>query len=387
VPLPLTLRFNSNIGVDVPAATDGYTEPWNAQFVRQMRPPRITQHLYYQSEDQSFTEPYLFHQEFWPTKTVKVQKPPAFVSLYYRNASERVTDAPDANQQAPALSWRAPVTYKRNYPAALFQIIQQYDATGEDATGVGSQEASWVPRPFKAWKPFTGYLFNQNVTPDDQAVQRAPETYWRRPHTFTPAWPITITFPGIKGDDTPEAPAESAFGRAWTPRPLRIERINPAWRLAFWSPNTDRIDEPTSQFMVLWRYQTNYERTVRQFFNHILQGEATDGVSIPEPATFEGFTNRLIKVNEVPKLARLLYQQNTAQDFSIPPEPPTPHGWTPKPLWPFMAPKGAYMYYRSGHGKDEPAPLPTPSTVGRNTVLYMRRLELLGVRLGMTSVG
>jgi hypothetical protein len=164
--------------------------------------------------------------------------------------------------------------------------------------------------------------------------------------------------------------------------------VPPSFRY-IWNQPTDNIEEPGSQFQVLWTYQTEYERKVRLLFSRYLQEAGISGVQVPEPATFPGFVPRPIRIEQLPQIAKELYWFNQAKDqnAAATPEADTFPSFTGRPMWPFMVPKGAYAYYFSGLGKDIPAPLPTPTFHGNNAIIYMRRLELLGVRLGMTAHG
>lgn len=376
---PVTVDFAT--ATETPITT---SVTWRSRPLWPIRPPSATQWLYFRSVETAFDETPQPNPTFWSARFIQTRKAPPFVSLYYRNQTER--DASVApGQTETGHPWRAPITYKVQYPAALFQVIQQYDATGENATPVEVQPSSWMPRPLAQHRPYVGYLFRQDITSDAQPTQPAPSTTWRPPQTFKP-YKLIVRFTGILGGDvpTPPTPFEST-NATWFPKPLTVPKVPGSWRY-IWNTPTDFIDEAPSQFTVFWQYQSNYERLVRQFFQRNLQGGARDGVAIPEQSTFPGFVNRTIRLEDVPAIARLLYRQAPPMDFDTTPEPSTFPGWVPRPLWPFMAPRGAYMYYRSGFGKDEPAPLPPPTFHGNNSVIYLRRLELLGIRLSMTAV-
>lgn len=349
-PYPLVLGYYGISTGDVQAVDSPVVPAWSARFVAQGRPP--------------------------------IQAG----ALYYRQQTERDTSAPSSVQPETTHPWRPQTLSAPRFRADLFQVIQSADVSGQNATPADETPQSWAPRSLSPIRPFTGYLFRQDITSDAQPTQSPLELPWRRPITYTPL-PLTVRFDSIRGGDvpTPPTPAE-ATNATWAPRPLSGSKPSPAWPLAFWSPNTDQVEEPTSQFQVSWQYQTNYERLARHFLGRYLQSGVRDGVVVPEPPTFPGYVPAPIRVTQVPAIARWLYRQAPPMDFDQTPELSTYPGYVPRPLWPFMAPRGAYMYYRSDRALDDPLPKPTPTFHGNNAMNYMRRLELLGVRLGMTAV-
>lgn len=382
-PIPLVVFFPGILGADVPAPTDTVSV-WRARFIAQMRPPLQTRFLYQEALRTNDNAPGAANFTFpWVARFLRTAKPPAGIQQYFQRTTEHDASAPAAVQDATAQPWRPQWVQPTKLPAATFQVIQQQDDTGQNATAEGDQPFSWRP-PITYQRQGVQIRFGYAL--DEQPVQDAAAPTWQKPITYTPQ-DVIVRFPGIVGGDVPTPPTPAADTNAtWAPRPLSIPKVPPSWRYIWNQPN-DNIDEPGSQFQVFWQYQTAYERTARQFMARYLQSKSVDGVSIAEASTFPGYVPKPLRIEQLPKIARYLFQRG-AQDTSAAatPEASTFPGYVPKPLWPFMAPRGAYMYYRSGLGKDVPPPLPTPTQHGHNSILYMRRLELLGIRLGMTAV-
>lgn len=317
----------------------------------------------------------------WRAQFINTPKPPVTIGAYLWQNSEH--DASTAVQADGAPSTLLPRMQQPTFPAARLPLYQNPDETGFNATAVTDTGLSWTPRPLPQPKPVTRYYYGQIHSAADQPVQQPPFQAWRRPVTYEPQ-PIVVRFNGIVGGDVPTPPTPFADTPAtWFPRPLQQPKVPPSWRYV-WNTPTDNVDEPGTQFQVIWNYQTNYERRARQIQPLLHAGDVT-GVSVAEQSTYPGWTGRPMRIEQVPKIARQLYQQQPPEDFNQTAEQSTFPSFVGRKMWPFMAPRGAYAFYWSGQGKDVPPPKPTPTFHQPPTKMYMRRQELLGVRLAMTS--
>lgn len=324
------------------------------------------------------------HQEptslSWAPKPLRQFVLPTFCHSYWQPPPTTESAPAPADDPGIPIAWRRPITYQ---PYAL--PIWFNGNIGEDVPPADVQldTKEHVLRPLRQPPPpKTLYLFSPAISgtsiPEPHTHQQ-----WSKPPLQRPYQPGPMLRQILTNLANPEPGPQSEAQSLWI-----VSRMQPPTRPILrylFNPAQDVQEEPSSQFTVFWSYQTRYEDKVRQAFLRSLQSGSKDGVQIPESPSFPGFTNRPIRVNQVPAIAKLLYQNNPAQDFNSTPEGPTFEGFVNRRMWPFMAPKGAYMYYRSGFSKDEPDPLPTPSGGGRLPVIYMRRLELLGVRWGISA--
>lgn len=343
--------------------------------------PQLRAPLYYRSAGAGDLQPSAVSTvaSWSPHLLALSSPPPAAFGLYYRQPDTSSSALVQAETQP---SWRPPITYPwRPTASALYNFQTAAETAGGGGPTAQSTPPPWRPQRLWATPPLTSYLFATSAQDPPPVAGIETASTWRPPITVQP-WPLIVQFTSIRGGDVPAAPTPSVTTEAsWRPQRLPQPWVQPTRYL--FNPATDPAEETSAQFQVFWQYATNYEGLVRRTIS-LRQQVDSSGPVIVEASTFPSWTGRPLQLSQVPAIAKLLYQNNPAQDLNATPEAPAFPGWQPKPLWPFAAPLGTYLYYRSDRALDVPPPKPTPTAHGRNEILYMRRLELLGVRAGLT---